>query len=134
MKPAHYALKEYQQTQMDAGIAYADPHTLITMLYGGLQERMAVAKGAIERQAYADKARVIGNAIEMLGYLQSCLDMEQGGEIAQNLDRLYAYMIERLFQASSTNDPALLDEVGALVREIKTGWEGIRGEVASHGR
>lgn len=131
MKPAHYALKEYQQTQMDAGVAYADPHTLIAMLYTALQERMAVAKGAIERQAYGDKARVIGNAIDMLAYLQSCLDMQQGGDIAANLNRLYSYMIERLFEASFRNDPAILDEVGNLVREIKTGWDGIRGEVAT---
>ncbi len=129
MKPAHYALKEYQQTQMDAGVAYADPHTLISMLYNALQERMAVAKGAIERQAYGDKARVIGNAIEMLAYLQSCLDVEKGGDIAVNLSRLYAYMIERLFEASSRNDAALLDEVSGLIREINAGWEGIRSEV-----
>lgn len=129
MRPAQYALREYQQNQVDANVAYADPHTLISMLYGGLQDRIAVAKGSIERGAYGDKSRVIGNAIEILNYLQTCLDPEQGGDIAINLDRLYGYMIERLFLASSRNDVAILDEVGQLVREIKEGWDGIR-EVA----
>ncbi|SMF95718.1 flagellar protein FliS [Methylomagnum ishizawai] len=126
MKPAHYALREYQQNQLDAGVAYADPHTLIAMLFDGLQDRIAVAKGSIGRGAYGEKARVIGNAIEILNYLQSCLDPGQGGDIAINLDRLYGYMIERLFLASSRNDIAMLDEVGDLVREIKEGWDGIR--------
>lgn len=128
MRPAQYALREYQQSQLDAGVAYADPHTLITMLFGGLQDRIAVAKGAIERGAYGEKSRVIGNAIEILNYLQTCLDPAQGGEIAANLDSLYGYMIERLFAASARNDVAILDEVGELIREIKDGWEGIRDE------
>ena len=133
MKPAQYALREYQQNQVDAGVAYADPHALISMLFGGVQDRLAVAKGTIERGAYAEKSRAIGNAIDILNYLQACLDAAKGGEVAENLDRLYAYMIERLFAASSLNDPVILDEVGDLVRQVREGWEGIRGTAGQGG-
>lgn len=127
MRPAQYALREYQQNQVEAGVAYADPHALIAMLYDRLQDRIAFAKGCIERGAYADKGRVVGNAIDIVNYLQTCLDPERGGEIADNLGRLYSYMVERLFAASAANDATMLDEVGGLVREIKSGWDGIRG-------
>ncbi len=133
MRPAQYALKEYQQNQVDAGVAYADPHTLIAMLLDGLLDRLAVAKGTMERGAYAEKSRTIGNAIEILNYLQTILDPEKGGEVAENLGRLYAYMIERLFWASSRNDTAILDEVGDLVREIRSGWEGMRDAASQAG-
>jgi flagellar protein FliS len=131
MSPARNALKEYQQNQVDAGVAYADAHTLISMLLNGLQNRIAVAKGTIERQAYGEKSRAIGNAIDILNYLQACLDHEKGGEVADTLDRLYAYMVERLFAASARNDARALDEVGDLLREVKSGWEGIRGAAAA---
>ena len=58
--------------------------------------------------------------------LRSCLNMEEGGEIAANLDRLYDYMLRRLLKAHVENDAAILDEVAALLREIKSGWDGIK--------
>ena len=46
--------------------------------------------------------------------------------MAGNLDSLYAFMQQRLSQANLRNDPALLDEVTDLLREVKAGWDGIR--------
>lgn len=125
MTPRH-ALNAYAQTRVAAGAAYADPHTLIGMLFDGLQEKLAVAKGAIERKDYNLKGQSIGNAMDIVTYLQSCLDMQNGGEIAENLDALYEYMIGRLLQASSGNRVDLLDEVSALMREIEGAWSAIR--------
>lgn len=126
MIPVRYALNEYKQTNVDAGAAYADPHTLITMLFDGLQDKLSVAKGAIERRDFAAKGQAIGKAMDIIAYLQTCLDKDRGGEIATNLDMLYGYMTECLLRASSQNLPALLDEVGSLVREIQDAWSAIR--------
>jgi flagellar protein FliS len=57
------------------------------------------------------------------------LDAEQGGEIAENLDRLYLYMTRRVFAAGVANDVDIIDEVIGLVKTIKEGWDGIREEV-----
>jgi len=126
MRPAQYAVNEYRQTHVNAGTAYADPHTLILMLYSGLEERLAIAKGAIVRKAYAEKGRALGSAIDIVSYLQACLNLNQGGELAENLDRLYVYINQRLLVAGTKNDLDALEEVGTLVRSIKSGWEGIR--------
>lgn len=124
-----YALNQYKQTNVAAGAAYADPHALIGMLLNGLQEKIAVAKGAMQRKQAAEKGEAISKAIAILDYLQSCLDREKGGQLAETLDALYAYMGERLFQANFKNDPVLLEEVSVLIKEIKNGWEAIRQEV-----
>lgn len=126
MIPVRYALNEYKQTNVDAGAAYADPHTLITMLFDGLQDKLSVAKGAIERRDFAAKGQAIGKAMDIIAYLQTCLDKDRGGEIATNLDMLYGYMTDCLLRASAQNLPALLDEVGSLVREIQDAWSAIR--------
>ena len=50
------------------------------------------------------------------------LDHEKGGDIASNLDQLYEYCTRQLFQANINNDPALLDQVCALLNEIRDAW------------
>ncbi|WP_036268069.1 flagellar export chaperone FliS [Methylocaldum szegediense] len=129
MRPAQFALNQYRQTTVQASAEYADPHTLIVMLFNGLNEKIAIAKGAMQRKAFAEKGQAIGRAIEIVGYLQACLDLEKGGEIARNLDSLYTYITERLFYASAKNDQSALDEVGRLIKEIKSAWEAIREPV-----
>jgi flagellar protein FliS len=126
MIPVRYALNEYKQTNVDAGTAYADPHTLIAMLFDGLQERLSVAKGAMERKDFAAKGQAIGKAMDIISYLQACLDKESGGEIAANLDMLYEYITGCLLRANARNAPTLLEEVGGLVREIQEAWAVIR--------
>lgn len=131
MRPAQFALNQYRQTTVQASAEYADPHTQIMMLFNGLNEKISVAKGAIQRGELAEKGQAIGRAIEIVGYLQACLDLDNGGEIAVNLDRLYTYVTEQLFYASAQNDQSALDEVGGLIKEIKSAWEAIREPVPS---
>ncbi len=129
MRSASHALNEYRQTYVEAGGVYADPHSLISMLFSGLQERIAIARGALQRKDHAVKGKAVSQSIEILAYLQSCLNVEQGGEIARNLDGLYAYMSQQLFMAGANNDDALFEEVKYLLAEIQSGWDGIRSQV-----
>jgi len=126
MTSFHNALNEYKQTNIDAGTAYADPHTLISMLFEGLQVKLAVAKGGMERQDFAIKGEAIGKAMDIITYLQACLDKEKGGEISANLNALYDYMNDYLLRASAQNSPALLDEVSGLIRDVEGAWKAIR--------
>lgn len=119
------AMKQYQQVGVQAQVGEADPHRLIQMLMQGGLDRIAQAKGAMEREAYADKGVLIGKAINIIGGLRDGLDKEVGGELAENLDRLYEYMTMRLFEASRHNDIAKLNEVGKLLGEIKVAWDQI---------
>ncbi|MCB2527206.1 flagellar protein FliS, partial [Listeria monocytogenes] len=74
----------------------ASPHRLIQMLMEGGLTRMAQARGALERGEVALKGERIGKAIASVGGLREGRDFEAGGELAANLDRLYAYMSMRL--------------------------------------
>jgi len=121
--------KHYQKMKVQTSLADASPHQLITMLFDGLISRLAMAKGFIARQDYEGKSRCLGSAITIIGALQNALDKEQGGEIAENLDRLYLYMSRRVFAAGVANDEAIIDEVVSLVKTIKAGWDGIKEEV-----
>ena len=121
-----YAMKQYQTVNVHAQVTEADPHRLIQMLLEGGLQRLAQARGAMEYGNLALKGELIGKAMGIIGGLRDALDQEKGGEIAANLDNLYAFMQQRLSQANLQNDPAKLDEVANLLREVKQGWDGIR--------
>ena len=121
--------KHYQKMNVQTSLSDASPHQLITMLFDGLISRLAMAKGFIDRKDYEGKSRCLGSAITIIGALQNSLDKDQGGEIAENLDRLYLYMTRRVFAAGVANDVAILDEVVGLVKTVKEGWDGIKDEV-----
>ncbi|MEB2327191.1 MAG: flagellar export chaperone FliS [Pseudomonas sp.] len=119
------AMRQYQQVGVKAQVTEADPHRLIQMLMQGGLDRIAQARGAMEREAYAEKGVLIGKAINIIGGLRDVLDKEAGGELATNLERLYEYMTMRLFEASRHNDVSKLDEVAKLLGEVKSGWDSI---------
>ncbi|MDH1053372.1 flagellar export chaperone FliS [Aquipseudomonas alcaligenes] len=119
------ALRQYQTVNTQAQVADANPHRLIQMLMEGGLSRLAQAKGAMLHGQGAQKGELISKAIGIIGGLREGLDLNQGGEIAANLDRLYDYMVSRLVEANISNEPALLDEVVGLLRNIKTAWDAI---------
>ncbi|MCC7221366.1 MAG: flagellar export chaperone FliS [Candidatus Contendobacter sp.] len=119
------ALQQYQQVSTESGVAYASPHRLIQMLMEGAFERIATAKGCIQRQDISGKGEQIGKAIDIVGGLREGLNLEAGGELAANLDALYAFMQQRLVEANLRSDTAILDEVADLLRPIKEGWDAI---------
>ena len=134
MRTSHHAMRQYQQTNTNAQAAYADPHQLIAMLFNGALEKIAIAKGAMQRGELAQKGEAIGRVIAIVDGLRASLDADKGGDIARNLDALYEYMQRRLFEANNLNDSDLLDEVSALIKEVKSAWDLIPEEVRAQAK
>lgn len=123
------ALNQYKSVGVQSGMTDATPHQMITMLLDGALDRIASAKGAIGRKEVARKGELVGSAIAIIDGMRASLDYENGGEIAANLGSLYDYIERRLVEASATSDMTMLDEVSALLREIKSGWDSIPADV-----
>lgn len=119
------ALQQYKQINVQTGVTQATPHRLIQMLMEGALEKIAMAKGFMGRGEVAEKGSHISWAISIIDGLRMSLDKDSGGAVAANLDRLYDYMERQLLLANTRNEPALLDEVAGLMREIKSGWDAI---------
>ena len=115
-------INAYRKGNLKQDIANADPHKLTLMLLQGALDRIAYAKGATERKDYVAKAGYISKATAIIMHLRDTLDLEVGGEVAQNLFSLYEYMIERLNDAHIKNESAYLDEVSTLLTPIRDGW------------
>lgn len=120
----------YAKVGVESGIASANPHQLIVMLFDGALLNVNTAAVSMAQQDTAAKGRAISKAIEIItSGLKSSLDLNAGGELAARLAALYDYMVSRLLYANLNNNEAALREVAALLSEIKGAWEAIRDEV-----
>jgi flagellar protein FliS len=92
------------------------------MLFEGFLERVAQAKGAIQQKNIEMRGKKINDASSILLGLKDSLDLEKGGEVAQNLDALYDYVGRTLMQAHMKTDEDLLDECGRLIAPVASAW------------
>ncbi|HHQ4676108.1 TPA: flagellar export chaperone FliS [Aeromonas veronii] len=118
------SLGVYKKNSLEAELSVADPHKVIQLLMQGFLERVAQAKGAIERNDYQLKSDRISSANAILNGLKDSLDMSQG-EISERLFSLYEYMGERLLDASVKMEVSPLDESMKLMLMIKESWDKI---------
>jgi flagellar protein FliS len=119
------AIQSYGNVKVTTGVATANNVQLIQMLFDGLLESLSTARGHIQHNNIAEKAKAIARASRIVIGLQGALDFEKGGELATNLNELYSYVTRRLFHVNAHNDIVVLDEIHGLMREIRDAWEGV---------
>jgi flagellar protein FliS len=113
----------YRQVGTSSEIDHASPHRLVTMLYDGLLESVAQARGALTNRDIDAKGRAVGRAVRIVEEgLRGGLNRQQGGELAGNLDALYAYVARRLTEANLRNDDQALAECAELVKPLRDAW------------
>lgn len=123
------AARVYQQIGVSSAVEDATPHRLIQLLMERVLTKIAMARGYMERESVAEKGVHIGDAVDIISGLQASLNHKPDAKMAGNFDALYEYMMKRLTEANFKNDPAILDEVAGLMRELKGAWDAIASEV-----
>jgi flagellar protein FliS len=119
-------INAYLRTGLETRAVDADPHQLVAMLFDGLFESMAQARGAIRSGDAAAKGRALGRAVRIVDEgLRGALDLKSGA-LAQDLHDLYAYVTLRLTRANLKSDEAALDECTALMQPLREAWTAIR--------
>ncbi len=117
----------YQRINVETSMHTIDQHQLVSLLYAGVLNSIASARGAIARGDVSGKCNSISKAVRILEEgLRTALDREAGGALANNLDALYDYALRRLIQANVHSDDAILVEVAQLIEPIAQGWNEIK--------
>jgi flagellar protein FliS len=113
--------REYQAVH----IATASPMELVLMLYDEAIRSLDKAEAAF---AIKDPSRIeqIGNNVlhtqDVITELAISLDMEKGGEIAHNLQRLYDFMLRHLSQSDVKKDLKGICDVRKMLCDLKEAW------------
>ncbi len=127
-------LAAYQSVSVHGGVANADPHAMVQMLMDAATERMAMARGCIERGERARQASLLHSCVMIVGELRGSLNTTEGGPLAQNLSDLYDYMIRQLVLANARSDASCVLEVSRLLDEVRSAWIAIGPEVRKTAR
>ena len=124
----------YQRINVETSMHTIDQHKLVSLLYEGVLNAIATARGAMARGDVLGKCNAISKAIRILEEgLSTALDKVDGGELAQNLGNLYEYCVRNLVLANSRNDDTAMEQVMHLIEPIATGWNAIKsGGVAAN--
>lgn len=116
----------YAKIGVETGVLAASPVKLIVMLYDGAITACHSAITHMQSQNIQQKGAMLSKAIIIIETgLRLSLDKKAGGEIAESLDALYAYMSARLTSANVRNQPEIVQEVIKLLTELKSSWEAI---------
>ena len=106
------------------------PYRVITMLLYGALERVDQAIISLDEGDFDEASILVGKTIGIVGGLRESLDTKQGGELANNLDLLYEYIVGQLQVIDEFDEPVIiLDEVRKLLNEVHLGWIEIESQV-----
>lgn len=101
----------------------SDPHTTILLVMQELNKNLRKIGDAATTRSHLRSA--FTNAFTAIYILQTSLDFARGGEIAENLFRLYEYCRQQLLKAFSRKQDHNLGACVVLLDEIIEAWEGI---------
>ncbi|MFZ5959103.1 flagellar export chaperone FliS [Pseudomonas sp. QL9] len=115
----------YRSVDLEARAAAASPYELVLVLFDGLLDELARARGHIEARRFQQKGRSLEKCMNILNGLSSALDLDAGGQVVQDLARLYDYCIYKLSEVSVSLSLEGLDEVVGLLGTLREGWAGV---------
>ena len=96
---------------------------LLLVTFDELLSKLNMAKLAIEENLLEAKVNEINKVVLGLEILRQSLDFEKGGEIAKNLDAIYAFCIDEILKANATNKVEYLDNVQEVLKPIADGFK-----------
>lgn len=111
--------RQYQTQQ----IMTASPATLVFMLYDKAISCLNEAVCAIDAGDVEARWRANGRAMEIVEHLRATLNMDAGGQIAENLDRLYGLLLRELPRVDLRNDPAPARDGIRLLKPLRDSWK-----------
>lgn len=114
---------------MAGNVTQADPSQIIVLLYEGAIYRIGQAIQEIEKQNTLASGIALYRALAIIGELRKSLNLEEGGEIARNLDRLYLHMHEELVKGHLAKQAPPLERVRTLLTDLNSSWRQVAGQV-----
>jgi flagellar protein FliS len=113
--------RAYAATQRETSVSSAKPVELVAMVYQRLLDHLQTGK--IQMAEGTDSSESLTKAIDLITTgLESCLDKEKGGEIAQNLAFIYDWANKEIIRARLRRDPEMIQGVINAFVPLAEAW------------
>lgn len=116
-------------TYLAGNVTQADPAQIIVLLYEGAIYRIGQAIQEMEKQNTLASGIALYRGLAIINELRKSLNLEAGGEIARNLDRLYLHMHEELVKGHLAKQPQPLERVRTLLADLNSSWRQVAVQV-----
>ena len=121
-------LDAYSNSEKKAVIEAEVSHSMVLLLFDELIKSMRLFSENINpKEADLEiRAEKMSRSLTIIYALQSSLDFEQGGEIAENLFRLYEYAREQILTDHKSGKADGINVAISSLEEIRGAWVEIR--------
>jgi len=119
--------KAYQQTN----ILGKNQLDLIIQVYDGIIKEFSDARAALEKKDNGSAYNHLEKAKKFLTHLYTTLDTDKGGEIAERLGEMYAFVINEINVIEAVKDPARIDDNMTIVNNLRMGWVDLKEQMAT---
>ena len=115
--PVHNPYEQYQRNK----VLTATPAEVTLMLYEGAIKFCNIAIMAIENNEMEKAHNNIMKTQRIIEEFRNTLDRQY--EVAEDFDRIYVYVLRRLFEANVRKDKEILEEVNGHLRSLRDTWK-----------
>ena len=98
---------------------------VVILLYDGAISFLNRAIDQIKAKNYAEKGILISKALDVLNELDSTLNHDKGGDLANNLHALYFFCSTSLLKANLKMDVELVEKVIQILASLKSAFQEI---------
>jgi flagellar secretion chaperone FliS len=104
---------------------------IVILLYEQLVQDLRRGVIAMDEGDVETRTLELGHALEVVGQLQGRLDMENGGNVAQNLDRFYTVLRAGILDAQFKTSKTLLEKLIENVLSMREAWVAVEQSTIS---
>ncbi len=105
------------------------PVELVITVYAGAIATLNEAEEALTRDDRESCRERLERTKKFITHLYGTLDFAQGGEVAENLGKLYTFMIEKIMVAQATYEIETIVSVREILQTLKSAWDSIRTDL-----
>ncbi len=113
--------RQYQKTQ----VTTASREKILLMLYEGAIRFVKLAQTAMTQKKVAEKGKYVSRATAIISELMATLDFKVGGQLAQDLENLYIFMIDKLIEGNINNNMECLESVEKILMTLYSAWKDV---------
>lgn len=107
---------------------------LVVQVYDGAIAAYRAAGEAYSKSDNNSGYEHMERAKRFVTHLYTTLDMDKGGEIADQLSKLYAFVISQTNLAQATKDLTQIDDNISILNNLRSGWMGLKEQAVQQGK
>ena len=121
--------KDPARAYRESAVRGASPVGLIVILYEEIIRSIRKAQRALALDKVEDRSNALTHAIQVVGHLQTVLDFEKGGALAQELSTFYTLARNKLLELNAKPQDRLFEDIAVEFTKMKAAWQRVERDL-----